>query len=306
MWLKLCFKAFVFVLIPTLLFAKEAPQVSTQKEQPEKQPFYYEETQKGWWWYKDYVKEKQPEKTEEPKAEAPKETPKSNVKPLKEYSYQELLRMHPDQLKEIYDFYLKKAVEDPTEENVYNFYNIQEVVRKKSLLFSYMSGYVWQKYPELSLTERDVSSTGPALTKKTELIKEELSRQKARGDYGIVVFVQPGCHYCDTQLKILDYAKLEGVDVKVVDITKVPSARSTFAVEVTPTMIVVSRKTGAYMPLSAGVIPLDEIYRRMSRAIRILEGEPPEGYGMYEFEKGGGLDPLEPPPLWRNTKQEVK
>lgn len=276
-------------------------------------PFYYSPTKEGWWWYKNYVKPapKKEEKENKEVATQDKDSKEQQwkPKPLKEYSYEELLYMHPDEFKKIYDYYLKLAVQRPTEENVYEFYNLQDVARKKALLFTHYSGYVWQKYPELS-TERDIPIVGPGLFEKAELTQSEL-RQFARKnaqEYGYIVFVQPHCPYCESQLKILKYAEADGIPIKVVDITKNPSAQRTFAIEVTPTIILVSKKTGQYMPISAGVISLDEIYIRTARAIRMLEGEVPERYGIYEFQKGTSLDPTEPSPLWKknNKGKEVK
>lgn len=282
----------------------EQSKVTSENEQ--EKPFYQSPGKEGWWWYKDYVKEKKEKQESEVKKEPeekPEETAKK-IKPLKEYKYEELLRMHPDEFKEVYDYYLKLAVQNPTEENVYNFYNLQDVARKKALLFTNMSGYIWQKYPELS-TERDIPIVGPGLTAQRELVKAELMRYKEinKSQYGYIVFVQPGCEYCEAQLRILQYAQAEGVDVKVVDITKNPSAVKAFGIELTPTIIVVDKQTGKYMPISSGVIALDEIYTRTSRAIRLMRGESPESYGVYEFQRGTSLDPAVPPPLWKEKKE---
>ncbi|MEM3580405.1 MAG: conjugal transfer protein TraF [Candidatus Bathyarchaeia archaeon] len=299
----------VLLLLTMVLFIFPVWAQSSEEPLREgKKPYYQAPTKEGWWWYKDSVK---PEKKEETKKEDKK--PEQPVqaftpKPLKEYSYEELLYMHPDEFAKIYDYYLKKAVQKPTEESVYEFYNLQDVARKKALLFSHLSGYVWQKYPELS-TERDVPISGPGMTKQRDLVAEELKAYARRvSQFGYVVFVQPGCGYCEAQLKILKYAEADGIPVKVVDISRAPSVRAKFAIEVTPTIIVVDQKTGQYLPISAGVVSLDEIYTRTARAIRLMSGEEsPARYGIYEFQKGTSLDPLEPPPLWRDKKvREVK
>ena len=287
------------VLIATGAFAKEEiPKL----KQEEKTPYYQRPTKEGWWWYKDYTKEPQeaPSKTEKKQAEEEAKP----FKPLKEYTFEELLFMHPDEFSKLYDYYLKRAVQRPTEENVYEFYNLQDVARKKALLFTHYSGYIWQKYPELS-TERDIPIVGPGLTAKRNLVKEEIQKYVAKNatEYGYVVFVHPQCSYCKIQLDILKYAQQRGIPVKVIDISKNPSAQAQFNITVTPTIIVVDKKTGQYMPISAGVISLDEIYTRTERAIRIITGEGPEHYGIYEFQKGTSLDPLEPPPLWKKEKK---
>lgn len=296
----------VIFLIIMLIFPVNFSYGVQQKEQKQVEPYYKGKTKEGWWWYEDFYKE---EKKQEPETKASPEEPEQKQaftpKPLKEYTYDELLYMHPDEFSKLYDYYLKKAVQRPTEENVYEFYNLMDVARKKALLFSYYAGYVWQKYPELS-TERDIPIVGPGIDQKRDLIRKELQKYKAKNasEYGYLVFVKPGCGYCDTQLKILRYAETDGVPIKIINVDENPLAAERFAVEVTPTIIVVDQKTGKYMPISAGVISLDEIYTRTARAIRIMAGESPNRYGIYEFQKGTSLDPLEPSPLWKKKQNQ--
>ena len=270
--------------------------------------YYKTQEKEGWWWYKDPEKEEKKEEKKEQLKEQQYDQPmqaKPQIKPLKEYTFQELMSMHPDELKEIYEYYLKLAVKEPTEENVYNFYNIQDVIRKKALAFTHVSGYVWQKYPELS-TEKDIPIVGPGIAQTTRLAMNEIQRyvRSVNQDFGLIVFVSPTCHYCDTQLGILKYAENDGVQIKVVDITKNPAAQSKFGITSTPTIILVDRTTGQYMPISAGVSSLEDIYIKISRAVRLLKGDSPENYATYEYQKGGGLDATTPPPLWRNENNK--
>jgi len=269
--------------------------------------FYRESEKPGWWWYKDFKKEKQEEQKkqaspEQTKTEQKQEQPE--YKPLKEYAYEDLLYMHPDEFAKLYDYYLKRAVQKPTEESVYEFYNIQDVARKKALLFANISGYVWQKYPDLT-TERDVPIVGPGITQKAEMIKEEV-RQYAQvnaQDFGYVVFVQEGCKYCDAQMQILKRAAMDGIAIKVVDIARQPQVAAQFGIETTPTIILVERSSGKHLPIASGVTALDDIYKRTQRAIRLLKGESPETYGAYDFQKGTSLDPTVPSPMWKKKEK---
>jgi len=167
---------FITALILLLCFPVFGQESSTKQTDTssnanaESKSTFYDRSQKpGWWWYKDYKKEKQEEQKKEASTKQPKTKSKNkeqqSYKPLKEYTYEELLYMHPDEFAKLYDYYLKKAVQKPTEESVYEFYNVQDVARKKALLFANISGYVWQKYPDLS-TERDVPIVGPGITQK--------------------------------------------------------------------------------------------------------------------------------------------
>ena len=315
----LFFITIMLLFVPYYVWAKEiqankadtdisfAGSQSEEQKNSESQLFYKNSGKEGWWWYKDYVKEqkkeeKKKQQTEQAKQE-PKQEPKTEIKPLQEYSFQELMQMHPEELKKIYEHYLNLAVQKPTEENVYNFYNIQDVVRKKSLAFANVSGYVWQKYPELS-TEKDVPIVGPGITQKARLTMQEIQSyvRSVNQDFGLIVFVAPGCHYCETQLGILKYAERDGVYVKVVDIAQNLVAKAKFGIETTPTIILVDKNSGQYMPISSGVVSLEDIYIRIEKAMRVLRGEKPEHYGIYEYQKGGGLDVTTPPPLWKDKK----
>lgn len=308
---------FITALILLLCFPVSGQDNNTKQtdtlsnENVESKSTFYDRSQKpGWWWYKDFKKEKP---AEQPKQESKQITEKQQpqkkeqqpeFKPLKEYSYEELLYMHPDEFAKLYDYYLKKAVQKPTEESVYEFYNVQDIARKKALLFANVSGFVWQKYPELS-TERDVPIVGPGITQKAEMIKEEVRQyaQTNAQDFGYVVFVQEGCKYCDAQLQILKKAVLDGIAVKVVDIARQPQVAAQFGIETTPTIILVERSSGKHLPIASGVTALDDIYKRTQRAIRLLRGESPETYGAYDFQKGTSLDPTVPSPLWKKKEK---
>ena len=295
----------ITVIVLFLLFSISSVCAEDKKEEIVTQRYYRNSEKEGWWWYKDYVKEKKEEKkkeTEQAKEESRKET-NPEIKPLTEYTFEELMKMHPDELSKIYDHYLKLAVQNPSEENVYNFYNIQDVVRKKALAFAKVSGYVWQKYPDLT-TEKDVPIVGPGIVQTTKLTMNEIQSyiKSVNQDFGLIVFISPTCHYCETQLGILKYAESDGVQIKTVDITKNPQAQVKFGITTTPTIILVDRTTGQYMPISAGVMSLEDIYIRIVRAMKLLRGESPEQYATYEYQKGGGLDVTTPPPLWKDKK----
>lgn len=175
----LLYSVLILLCYSTLSFAKDSKGVMPPQELLKQNSnsidsskgYYKDVPKRGWWWYEDPTKEKPVEekKEEKPKlkAEEPKQEEKKEdkVKPLYEYSYEELLRMPIEQFKKIYEHYENLAVSNPTEENVYMYYNVLDVARKKSLLFTMQSMYVWQKYPELS-TARDVPTVVPGIYKK--------------------------------------------------------------------------------------------------------------------------------------------
>jgi len=285
-------------------------------EKPKAMGYYKDSGRRGWWWYEDPMK-KEEEKKEVRKEEAKKEEEKreeakkeekekkvkkeEEVKPLYEYSYEELLRMPVDQFKKILEHYENLAVSNPTEENLYYYYNILDIARKKALLFTMQAMYVWQKYPELS-TARDYPVVMPGIQAKYEAMGREINSYLVgkRYDYGLVVFVSSRCPYCKVQLNVVKaFVDYYGWEVKIVDIDYDKRAVSNFGIEVVPTIILVSKRTGGWFPLSSGVITVDEIKERIYLAMRKLEGDlQPERWGLYKFQEGTSLDPLRPSPLW--------
>ena len=291
-----------------------------KEEQKQKTMRYYkDEGKRGWWWYEDPVKREEEEKKEakkeelrkeeQKKEEVRKEEPKKEdeVKPLYEYSYEELLRMPVDKFKKIYEYYKELAVSNPTEENLYYYYNILDVARKKALLFTMQAMYVWQKYPELSEVAKDVPTVVPGLYAKQETRTKEVDSylNGKRGEYGLIVFVSERCPYCKTQLGILrTFIENYGWEVKVVDVNYDKRAVAVFGIESVPSIIIVSKRTGEWFPLATGLISLYELKERIYLAVRRIEGDlQPERWGLYKFQEGGGLDPLKPSPLWNKENK---
>jgi conjugal transfer pilus assembly protein TraF len=199
------------------------------------------------------------------------------------------------------EYYENLAVSNPTEENLYYYYNILDVARKKALLFTMQAMHIWQKYPELS-TARDYPTVMPGIQAKYEAMGQEVNSYIVgkRYDYGLIVFVSSRCPYCKVQLNaVREFVNYYGWEVKVVDIDYDKRAVSSFGIEVVPSIILVSKRSGDWFPLSSGVVTVDEIKERIYLAVRKLEGDlQPERWGLYKFQEGTSLDPLKPSPLW--------
>ena len=118
---------------------------------------YYSDSGTGWWWY-----QKEPEKKEE-KEKSPKKTKAKRAPALSDYSYDEIWNMHPDDFEKFAESLKRKAVQNPSEENVKDYYEVQEIARKKALAFTNVAQYVWQKYPELT-TAKDYPIATPAIS----------------------------------------------------------------------------------------------------------------------------------------------
>src|SRR5512137_3168167 len=108
---------------------------------------YYTDSATGWWWY-----QKEPEKQAEKPAR--KKKPAKPTPSLRDFTYEQIWEMHPDLFQEFAEALKKKAVQNPSEENVKEYFEVQEIARKKALAFSNVAQFVWQKYPELT-TKKD-------------------------------------------------------------------------------------------------------------------------------------------------------
>ncbi|MEM4620939.1 MAG: conjugal transfer protein TraF [Desulfurococcaceae archaeon] len=282
--------------------------------------FYGDSSKSGWWWYKDYVKEEK--KVEKKEKELPKEEKKEErkeekaitkeqdkkeeIKPLTEYSYEELLKMPVEQFQRLFNYYRDLAISDPSNEtNVYYFLNLVDVARKKALIFMATTQNVLNKYPELDV-RKDVPLINPAIRVSMEMQREEerASLSQLRDEIGLVLFVKRGCPYCDVQKEIVKHYLAEGVPVKIVDIDVERGVISRFGIVTVPTLGLVVKRTGEFYPLGSGVLSLSEIDARIARVLGVVRGEKdPSQSFLYQHQLGTSLDPKVPPPLFRDKKK---
>lgn len=251
---------------------------------------YYEEAGKGWWWY-----DREPPKKEEdkkPESEQKSGT-KRKYKSLKGITEKMMWDMDPKDLGELWDDMRARAFRKPTEQNVRDFWRVNEVTRKKAYAFTSVSDYAWQKNPELT-TKGDYPITNPGRTAQVTMSEEEKRSKLAanRESFALVMFTKPGCGYCTEQAGILKwFTQSTGWTVKAVDITQNPAMAARFGVSITPTIILIQKGNQDHFPVTAGVASADEITDRTFKAVRVLNKEiSPEQFDMYEFQRGGGYD----------------
>jgi len=263
--------------------------------------------EKGWWWYREEEKEKESpkrmqelEQRVEPVIETAKEEKeKQEVLPLEKYTYEELLYMDPEKFNKIFTYYLNQAIKEPNEKNMFYFFNILDVARKKAALFSYMYAYTMQKYSQY-LPTAAYPTAYPGIAKRVEQIDTEVKEYVfgKKNMYGLIVFLKKGCPYCEVQLNILKKAEQQGLRIKKVYYESNPDIVTKFGIEMFPTIIMVY-KDGRYIPIGSGVVSLDDVYKAIARGLRIFEGGEAGRFGIYEFQQGTPLDPYEPSPLWK-------
>ncbi len=251
---------------------------------------YYEESGRGWWWYDREPPKKEEDKKPEPE---PKTATKRKYKSLKGITEKKMWDMDPKDLGELWDDMRARAFRKPTEQNVRDFWRVNEVTRKKAYAFTAVSDYAWQKNPELT-TKGDYPITNPGRTAQVTMSEEEKRSKLAanRESFALVMFTKPGCGYCTEQAGILKwFTQATGWTVKAVDITQNPAMASRFGVSITPTIILIQKGNQDYFPVTAGVASADEITDRTFKAVRVINKEvTPEQFDMYEFQRGGGYD----------------
>ncbi len=142
---------------------------------------------RGWWWYqKEPVKQKEKKKEEE---KAPTAAP---VPDLKNYTMKDLWEMPPSKFRPLMKALLDKAIQDPTASNVRDYYVVLDIARRKSLAFTNVAAYVWQKYPRLS-TGKDYPVAAPG---RNAMFSEQYSDvertiEAARDDFALLYFYSP-------------------------------------------------------------------------------------------------------------------
>jgi len=246
---------------------------------------------KGWWWY-----EVKPEPKDEEELEEKKPPVEGAI--LKQYTYDQLIAMHPDQLKELFDQALKSAVQKPSDANMLDYYTMIDVSRRKSLAFANATAAFVQKNPDYStLTADPIAAPGKVATTRQQVDEAENYVRQAKGNYALLYFTSEGCPYCEEQDSILKYfiSKYEW-EVKKIDRESNSALAAKLGVTMVPALVLIGQGQEDWMPVSAGVTSLGDIERALYRGVRLLSGDMgSEQYGVYDFEKGGPLDPAAQP-----------
>jgi len=255
------------------------------QKQHEKKPFF-SDRKRGWWWY-----EKEPAKPEKKKEESGTRV-KVN---LDNYTYQELWNMYPDDFQKILKIVLRQAVQNPSVKNVKDYLTMQDISKRKSMVFSSVVGYVGQTNPDFSINET-YPTTAPGRRALTAMNLNEKNNtiNEARGRFALIMFNRDGCSFCESQSEILAYFEdYFGWSIRKVNISRQPDVAARFNIEKVPEIIIVSRKTGDYMPISVGTVSMNELKDRIYRSIRMMDGKiGPEQWYIHDFEKDTSMDPL--------------
>lgn len=272
---------------------------------------YYKDSERpGWFWKNEPTEEESQETEKQPPSPSPQKTEVQPDRKEKKYEWQnrkelryadftpqQLWDLKPAEFQALFDSFKEQAVWRPTEQHVRDNLKMLDLARRKALAYQNVQQYVVQKNADLNL-ERDypVSAPGKEAVKQISLQDMNMRLDASREIYGLVYFYRNGCPYCEAEDKILGYFVVSRHwTVKPVNISEHPDLAARFNISITPSLILVKRGNDGYLPISNGVISMEELSTRVYNGVRLLNGEiTPEQYEMKEYEKGGGFDPLAP------------
>lgn len=252
---------------------------------------YYSDSKRGYWWYEDPKEEKKEEDKKGDKAAKPQQ--QRRIPSMKDYTYEQLWNMYPDDFQQLLTDFQKKAVQDPSPENVKDYYVIQDVARRKALAFANVSQYVIQTNPDLNV-QKDSPIVTPGrnalyLERKKEI---EKAINSAQSDFALLYFHSPTCPFCVEQDSILKFfTDKYRWEMKRLDIDEYASLAADLGVSVTPSLVLIYRNSKDHILVSSGVIALTEMEDKLYRGIKVMKGDiDPQNWSLYEFEKGSTFD----------------
>ena len=272
-------------LSPQLMPGKVLDEPSLTSPGHDSKPFY-QGRKEGWYWYKKEAVRKKEKKFEPRKRHLPS---------LSDFTMKELWNMYPDDFQKLLNTFMKKAVQNPTEKNVLEYLTMQDIARRKSVAYASVVSYVEQKHPELSnKTTYPITAPGRAAVVSMRTREIEQTLQSARDSFALIMFSRKGCEFCTAQKSILAYfVDKYGWPVRSIDIDQNPNMAARFNITITPTIIVVEKRSGKYMPVSVGVVSMGELSLRLYRTIRYMRGQiTPQQWFMHEYERGKTNDVL--------------
>lgn len=207
---------------------------------------------------------------------------------------EELWDMHPDDFQELLMALQKEAVRRPTEQNVFDYITIQDIARRKAAAYANVAAYVTQKHGEFDLAQAYPTAM-PGVRSRVQQQQGEITTTIAAAgqDHALLFFTNPDCSFCEDQDKILNhFTGRYGWDIKNIDIKGQPAMAARFAIQRTPALLLIKKNHHDHLTVASGVISLDELEQKLYRSIRLLRGEvKPEEYSVYDFQRGGPLDP---------------
>lgn len=246
-------------------------------------------SERGYWWGEAY--ELESDETETEKEPTPEE--KYDLPPLP--PMHELMKMHPEQLREMQEKYLDQAIWKRDEESVTEYYTLVAAFRSMSRGFAAVHNYVAMTNPMLSTADSAPHSQMGIKAKKAmslENVKTKLGEENS--NYGLLVFVSQSCQYCKAMYPIFRaFQKRHGWDIKYIDADARPDLFLEFDVSSTPTAVLVKAGSTDSQRIAQGTVTLPNLEMNIYRSVRLMNNEIDlQQFLTMEHQMGGSLDPL--------------
>lgn len=266
-------------ILTALIFALLTDTVAAEEIKPER----------GYWWGEAYELEQ--EQVEEEKEPSPEE--KYDLPPLPPMD--QLLKMHPEQLREMEKKYLDQAIWKRDEESVTEYYTLVAAFRSMSRGFAAVHNYVTMTNPQLSTADAAPHSS-LGITAKKAMTLENLQTKLAQENrnYGLLVFVSESCQYCKAMYPIFRaFQNRHGWDIKYIDAEARPDLFLEFSVTSTPTAVLVKAGSNESQRIAQGTLSLPNLELNIYRSVRLMNKEIDlQQFLTLEHQMGGSLDPL--------------
>jgi conjugal transfer pilus assembly protein TraF len=245
--------------------------------------------ERGHWWGFTY----ELPSDEEVKEEELTDEEKYNLPPLP--PIQQLIEMHPQDLRKMEKEYLDQAVWKRDEESVKEYYTLVKAFRMKSRGFAAAHNYITMTNPSLSMN--DVEPTTPrGITAKKALSLNDLKTTLAdqRHNFGLIIFESQFCKFCDAMKPLYRaYQNRHGWDITYIDVDASPDLVTEFDIKSTPTVVMVKANSDKSLIVSNGVTTLPNLETNIYRSTRLLNGEINlQQFLTMEHQRGSSIDPV--------------
>ena len=188
----------ILLVLSVSLAVLSSAALSSEKDQSS--PHYYDRNEEGWFWYKTKPEVEDIE-DDTPKKQAP--VPESSDKRVTSKAIPKYEEITTAWLRKNMQRYLDRAIDHPTEDNLYDYFVLKRIAIKKSEVFSTQGQLVAKKHPELDSDSIYVSNSG------TDSVRARLREQsiqesfrKINGKSGLFLFMTPDCKTCDLLLGV--------------------------------------------------------------------------------------------------------
>ena len=249
--------------------APPAPKTATARDATRLDDSYWRDRERGWFWYDD----PRPAQTEPAKPE-PSAIPSTNA-PITPQRPRELLEFEALQ-RRIEDL-RNIAIINPSERNVRNYLDIQNVVIEKASTFADVAQRVLWASPDL-----DPTVTGrPVNAKALEVFDREQAQARASNvaqlsqTHALFFFFRSDCPYCHQFAPLLkDFEARFGLSIVPISIDGggLPAFRTpkvdngiarTLDVRQVPALFLAEPRSGTITPIGYGVLSESELLERI-------------------------------------------